>query len=44
MRADQYFEETVLRIPAEQVITPKRIEYALAKKKPATQRKKRKKK
>ena len=40
----EYFEETVLRIPSEHVITPKQIEDALAKRKSGTQKKKRKKK
>ena len=40
----EYFEETVLRVPPEQLITPKQIEDALAKRKPETQKKKRNKK
>jgi len=43
-KGGEYFEETVLRIPAEHVITPKQIEDALAKKKPEARKKKRKKK
>ena len=41
---EEYFEETVLRIPPEHVVTPKQIEDALAKRKPQTQKKRRKKK
>jgi hypothetical protein len=41
---EEYFEETVLRIPPEHVVTPKQIEDALAKRKPHTQKKRRKKK
>ena len=40
----EYFEEVVLGIPPEHVITLKQIEDARAKRKPETQKKKRKKK
>jgi hypothetical protein len=40
----EYFEETILRIPPDRVITARQIEDALAKQTPKTQKKKRKKK
>jgi hypothetical protein len=42
-KAGEYFEETVLRIPAKQVITAKQIEDALAKSGPAAKKKKQRK-
>jgi len=39
----EYFEEVVLRVPHENIITAKQVEDALAKVKPPTQRKRRKK-